>query len=482
MNSLIRGRTLFGAGALVVMLAANPSNAAVTISAGVTSNMNCTGGVCTPTAANAVLNVGDLQTMLASSNVTVNTGTGTLAQQVEDIVVTASFNWASASSLTLDAYRSVTVNAPIAVNGSAAVSLVTNDGGSGGNLSFVSGGNLSFMGTTNGLSINGKSYALVSTIAKLAADVAGNPSGQYALSTSYDASRDGTFTASPVTTHFRGTFQGMGNVISNLAITNGATKGDLGLFAHNDPTGTLANVVLQNETVTASKSGENLGGLVARNEGILFGDAVSGHLTAQQATRVGGVVGWNEGSVLRSSASAQVAGVAYCSVGGLMGFNDGTLDESFASGSIKVRRNDSGGGGLVGFSQSGAITSSYATGTVKQITHGESSPVDVVGGLIGTVTGGTVSSSYSTGGVSGGQRSAVGGFAGVNLGALSNDYWDTTTSGTNVGVASGSGTGVTGQTTTQLQTGLPSGFGPAIWAESPSINNGLPYLIANPPQ
>jgi hypothetical protein len=29
---------------------------------------------------------------------------------------------------------------------------------------------------------------------------------------------------------------------------------------------------------------------------------------------------------------------------------------------------------------------------------------------------------------------------------------------------------------------LPEGFDPTIWAENPSINNGFPYLIANPPQ
>jgi hypothetical protein len=35
---------------------------------------------------------------------------------------------------------------------------------------------------------------------------------------------------------------------------------------------------------------------------------------------------------------------------------------------------------------------------------------------------------------------------------------------------------------TQLRSGLPSGFDPAIWNEQSGINNGFPYLIANPPQ
>ena len=41
--------------------------------------------------------------------------------------------------------------------------------------------------------------------------------------------------------------------------------------------------------------------------------------------------------------------------------------------------------------------------------------------------------------------------------------------------------GITGLTTAQLQSGLPAGFDPSIWAESPNINGGLPYLITNPP-
>jgi hypothetical protein len=54
-------------------------------------------------------------------------------------------------------------------------------------------------------------------------------------------------------------------------------------------------------------------------------------------------------------------------------------------------------------------------------------------------------------------------------------------SGTTNGVGGGNGTGVTGNTTAQLQAGLPAGFDPKIWAEDRKINHGLPYLIANPP-
>jgi len=41
--------------------------------------------------------------------------------------------------------------------------------------------------------------------------------------------------------------------------------------------------------------------------------------------------------------------------------------------------------------------------------------------------------------------------------------------------------GVTGRTTAQFQASLPAGFDPGIWAQAPTINNGLPYLIKNQP-
>lgn len=40
---------------------------------------------------------------------------------------------------------------------------------------------------------------------------------------------------------------------------------------------------------------------------------------------------------------------------------------------------------------------------------------------------------------------------------------------------------MTGLTTTQFTSGLPKGFNRKTWAEKPGVNNGYPYLIANPP-
>ncbi len=42
--------------------------------------------------------------------------------------------------------------------------------------------------------------------------------------------------------------------------------------------------------------------------------------------------------------------------------------------------------------------------------------------------------------------------------------------------------GITGLTDQQLKSGLPAGFDPKIWGSDPNINNGYPYLLANPPK
>jgi hypothetical protein len=127
-----------------------------------------------------------------------------------------------------------------------------------------------------------------------------------------------------------------------------------------------------------------------------------------------------------------------------------------------------------------------ATGTVSVATGGD------VGGLAGTNDkayddAATITASYSTGRVKRACGAVRGGFLGddFNPGDLTDDYWDLETSGI-ARKSEGAGspkndTGIAGLRTQQLQSGLPTGFDPKIWAESPNVNNGLPYLINNPP-
>jgi hypothetical protein len=484
MRSLIRPTMLSGAGALAAILAVSAANAAVTISTAATANMNCVSGVCTPTAADAVLNVGDLTTMLGSGNVTVNTGTGSLPQQVEDIIVAAPFNWASANGLTLDAYRSVTVDQPIADNGSGAVTLTTNDGGSGGYLSFVSGGSLSFLGTSNSLSVNGAAYTLENSVASLASAITSNSGGNFALANSYDASHDGAYKNAAIATEFSGNFEGLGNTISNLSF-KGSGKGYpyVGLFSQvglgNQPGGAIENIVLNN--VTATGDGFAVGGLVGLNIGTISGSFVSGSLTSsfkRGGPEIGVLVGASFGEITRSGATGTVKSKQPLLAGGLAGYSSGPISQSYADCVI------SGGetsaiGGLAGNSFA-SVSESYAIGSAKSVANSET------GGAVGG-NGGTLSQVYSTTSVKGsGDRGGLIGRDNSSPGSDTSDYWDTSTSRVKE-LDRGAGNvkndpGIKGLTTAQLQSGLPSGFDPTIWAENPSINNGFPYLINNPPQ
>jgi hypothetical protein len=169
-----------------------PAAAAVNISMAATQNMTCSAGVCTPTARQATLNAGDLETMLAASDVTVNTGAGAVT-----IGIAAPLAWTSTHRLTLDAGLNVNVKAQVAVEGAGGLTIVT---GSGGAFAFVPGGKIDFWDTSAGLVVNGNSYALVSDLASLAAAVAANPAGFVALAKDYDAGPDGTYTDTAIPT------------------------------------------------------------------------------------------------------------------------------------------------------------------------------------------------------------------------------------------------------------------------------------------
>jgi hypothetical protein len=166
-------------------------------------------------------------------------------------------------------------------------------------------------------------------------------------------------------------------------------------------------------------------------------------------------------------------------VGGLVGQNNkGLIADSFAVGKTIGGGGDSVVGGLVGNNNEASISNSYAKGSVS------SNVCDECGGIVGTNSG-SISSSYSTAllNVSRGQ---VGGLIGDDEpDDLTNDYWDLETSGI-TDPSQGAGNvsndpGITGLTDAQLKSGLPAGFDLTIWAQSPDINNGYPYLLANPP-
>jgi hypothetical protein len=493
------------AGAAVVIGAASIAHASVEISSAPTSGISCSAGVCTPTAKKAVLNATDLANMLAASDVKITTGSGAVT-----ITVSASFSWTSASRLTLDASQNVAFRAPVSVAGPGAVTIVTNDGGSGGQLVFFETGKLDFWDLSSSLTINGDSYTLVNDIATLAKGIASAPTGTFALAKDYDAQSDGKYRSSPITTPIQGTIDGLGHTISDLTIVKRSCDVyGVGLFSYVEEGGTVRDLHLDNVAVTARKP-DYAGGIAGENSGMIANVWVSGtvgtvsgkyeghcrtgyaggvagsssssgmivnahssaNVTIDASQYVGGYAGGLAGGAYNvdlSSATGTVNGAGAVSAGGLLGGGSG-VTRSFATGAVTAGAANAGAGGLVG--GGGIISNSYATGSANG---------SCAGGFAGyDWDEGNNDNSYSTGSVSGGSSS--GGFFGCASGSGTDDYWDTETSGTTAGCGSGNCVGVTGLSDAQLKSALPAGFDKTIWARNKNINNGYPYLIDNPPR
>jgi hypothetical protein len=465
----------------VESLTITAAEANVTISSAQTQDMSCSDGVCAPTAAAATLNATDLENLLASGDVEVTTtGSGV---QAGNVVVTAALAWSNTSALGLDAYQSITINKMVSVNGHGSLSLMTNDGGSGGAFSFGQRGHVIFDSLSSPLIINGTTYTLINSVQSLASAVAANPGGAFALASSYNASQDGTYSAAPVQTGLTGSFEGLGNSISHLSI-NGS--GYIGLFSV--AVGVIENLDLLDVNLVVS-GGSRAGALAGdtSDTGVALRVYASGTIrgTGSVQNIIGGLASAG-GSFINCSTNMQIVDKGPGAAAGLVAeVESGSIGESFAMGSVAATGQRSVTGGLAALNL-GKIQNSYAT---TALTGGAQSQV---GGLVGTNGDandppGTIETSYSTGAVAGGKRSNVGGFAGIaykarKYDAIRQSYWDTTTSGTDRGTGKGDRKGIAGLTTEQLQSGLPDGFDPKIWAENPKINNGLPYLINNPPE
>lgn len=426
---------------VAIGLSLSSAQASLVISKQATRNVNCSGGICSAVAPDAVLSVNDVKTMLRAGDLTVQAG------PASDIRLSATVKWTKKTLLTLNAATTITFSAPVRVEGKGSVALVASEDSFGPRLAFIDKGSVTFLHQKSQLLINGESYKLALNLADLNNDFVANFEGSYALGVDYDAASDGVYQQSPINQIFSGHFEGLGHIVSNLQINN--SGGDyIGLFA---------------ELSRASGT--------SRIRDIGIKDA---KITAGGDSCVGGLAGLNQGHVSHvfASGSVVVDGTTL-DAGGLIGCNIGSLDEAQAS--VDVTGNVAGG--LVGILEDGDIENSFATGNAQGIVG--LNPA-LAGGLVGNGNSGTIASSYSTGQV----NSAVtaGGSIGSSfLATYSDVYWDTTTSGTQVGCGEGSCAGVTGLTTAQLQAGLPVGFDPSMWKQTAQTNNGLPYLKNVPP-
>ena len=404
----------------------------------------------------------------------------TTANGLGDIIVTAPISWSSDTTLTLDAYHNVDVDAHITSTGggnlilradnsgtdigtvvfnadsgristSGAVSILYNPANNPGNgtintSSYMTPTNYSQFVTGGTLT----SYMLVNNVYDLQ-NIQNNPSGTYALGTNIDASATANWSGSgfiPIgnsRSPFTGSLNGDGFAISNLTINSAAAY--VGLFGMIGSGGSVQNLGIGNISLTATGwtglGGDyaHVGALAGTNQGTISNSYATGNITSSSpdgtAPDTGGLVGTNAGSINRSYAGVNIT-------------------ESSPGSSLYL-------GGLVGWNEAGTVTQSYATGTVTNTADQDAS----VGGLIGNNTG-TVSQSYSSGLVSGAGN--LGGLIGNSNGNVTSSYWDTDTSRLNMSAAGSP------LTTAQFQSGLPGGFDATVWGIG-GLNNGHPYLL-----
>lgn len=398
----------------------------------------------------------DLVTALASNNITIQTATGA---GNGDIIVSAPITWSNGNSLTLSAYRNISVNANITAGGT-------------GNLVFTPGGNLLVGGgakvsLTGGgkLFISGQQYTLINNLTDW---------GNMGLSGYYALNADITGVTGPTGTSanpFIGTLEGMGHKVTiNI---NGA-GGYVGLFGR---TGTGA--LLRNVGVGGSITGtaERIGGLVGSNYG---GNITNCYSTVDMnmtnvTDDIGGLVGRNAGigvgtgQIINSYSTGAVTSANSWNAGGLVGVNSGGIENCYSVGDVNA--NAYYAGGLVGENTT-SILNSYSTGNTNGV---------FAGGLVGHNKNATIGHSFSTGKAAG---STTGGLVGEQEGAnyVSGSFWDKTRSEQASATGNGDIAGATGLTTAQMQTASTfSSWDQTVWkfydgSSQPLLKNLLKSL------
>ncbi|WP_201703807.1 filamentous hemagglutinin N-terminal domain-containing protein [Paraburkholderia kirstenboschensis] len=429
-----------------------------------------------------------------------------------DLGIASSLRWQGPASLTLAAYRhvSVTTGTTIANDGAGNLTLRADASGVDNTGSVTNYGTIDWSRSTGTVSalydMNGSynpgtilansawtaapysglvtqvtGYKLVNSVADLqniSLDLAGN----YALGKDIDASATILSTYPPsssgvdfaslgsAATPFSGQFDGMGHVIDHFSQKEFYSPSHalaFGLFGVIGPRGVVRNVGMTNSDLTGyNYDNVPYGILAGQNLGLITYTYTSGSRGSPsfEGSPLGGLVGRNDGLIERSSSSAGVGSAG--TLGGLVGANYGTILQSYATGSV------SGGihgaaGGLVG-SNSGTVSQSYATGVTYQ-------PFSA-GGLV-YANSGVIEQSFAAGLVQGyccsppDSFTSFGGIAAYNLPAANatiatNVYWDK--QATTRTVSAGTGAQLppsNGLTTAQMSN--PTSFD-ASWDFSPT--------------
>ena len=359
--------------------------------------------------------------VLLQTTATGTTGPGIVTPAgVGNINIESPLDWSTDATLTIDAYHSIFINSTIHASGAGTLNLDYDDEETNGSLNFTPNGHVQMVSRTGmpvqaSLNVNGFAYTLVYNVATLASDIAINAAGNYALAANYNASVDGTYASAPISTSFTGTFEGLGNTISNFKLTDSSDT-EAGLFAELGVGGTVRDLALTDVDVSGTSNSGTVGALAALDYGTIVNVSASGTVTGGFDQSVGGLVGGEQaqGSIVNSSATDSVTSGYGANTGGLVGASSGAISGSYAKGNV-VGGYDGNTGGLAGF-DNGSITTSYAKGTVNGGYEGN------VGGLVGYATGGSITLAYATGDTTAGYKSQVGGLIGKNSEAISSLY------------------------------------------------------------
>jgi filamentous hemagglutinin family protein len=482
---------------------------------------------------NSYLAVSDLVNALSTANIIVQTSVNGSGGN-GDIFVNTDINWNSGNTLTLSAYRNITINNGVTLANSAGGSLILQANNIGAFSSAPAGGevinngslNLSGGGAVN-IYYNPTSYSLPVTynnagndrvtsymlinslgssndsVNTLSLGAFSNPanssatySGNFALSTDINAANTTSWNSghgyTPV--NFGGNFDGQNHVISNLYInTTNNYVAFFSVFNNGGTQSTGSNVVLTinnlgitNATIinTSYIVSPKIGILVAAFYGntasngynvSLDNDFTSGSITASgyANTAIGGLVGdFYTGSITNSYSTATINGTS--ATGGGIGGIAGTTQVNSTIRNSYFNGTVNGGSGT----NVGGITGLLASSTVSNsynLGTVNSGSGDNTGGLIGVeYSGASVANSYSAGMISNSSGN-VGGVIGSSNGSNTNVYWDKNVF-TGNGVGTGTSTNIVGLTTAQLKSGLPGGLTSNNWAII--TNQSYPYLTS----
>ncbi len=532
-------------GAVLAGLLSSPAGASVIISSAPTSSMNCLGGLCQPTAEKAVLNATDLANMLATQEVTIRTAAGADTITVEQsfswtsahrLTLQAAFNVSFREPITVAGPGALIVQ--YATGGTGDLIFFPGASATFWDMSSV----FTIQGQTYKLepsldqlaadmaATNKGNYALANDF-----DATGHIYTKAPLNGSQTVALEGAgHTIANLVVHVpkkvqcAGLFEYIFGSVNDLNVTGA----DISTVSGNTNAGiidgcgsaAMAHVTTSGNVKVGTAS--FAGGLAASTDVTIRDSSSSANVTAPSSvgrtSYIGGLVGEyvnGQGMIVGSSASGKISGGDNTVAGGLVGLNAGVIKLSQATGDVSVGNEShkrEGAGGFIGYDL-GNVSQSFATGHVSGGTgsyvggfdgYGYGADNNYATGsaqcagscFVGGLAGGTASldagnsksagsvSSYSTVAVGGGSGAVIGGLIGgvpKNIGGIGG-YWDLDTSGVS-DPSQGMGNvvnfpGIAGLSDAALKAGLPANFDPAIWGQKRKINDGYPYLIANPPQ